>query len=67
MEALLISKIANHAQVTDPNIRIPEVVSEGQCERYRDEARLEAPFVIEQGMKEYRRRIDLGIEHTPAA
>ena len=52
-DAILLKKISDFAQVTDHSQRIREVVSEKDLVRLDREAAIEAPRVIEIGMRDY--------------
>lgn len=51
--ALLLDKVHSHALVDDHEKRVSEILSSKQLQTYLDEARLEAPLRIEEGMHRY--------------
>jgi hypothetical protein len=65
--ALLLFKIKNHARVEDHEMRIRQVISATDMQVFIDEARAEAPRVVELGMHNYARTVSEGSMREIAA
>jgi len=58
--ALLLFKIKNHARVDDHSMMIRQVISSTDLQAMIDDARAEAPRVVELGMHNYARTVSEG-------
>jgi hypothetical protein len=55
--AILLKKIHGHATVDDHSRRVRDVIAAGQMQKFIAESRLEAPLLVERGMREYARTV----------
>ena len=55
--AIILAKVHAHANVQDHRTKIRDVLTEEQLKQFEEEARAEAPLVVQMGMHRYRETI----------
>jgi len=64
--ALILDKISKYARVSDGSKLVRDIVPPQQLSDMIEQARLEAPRVVERGMRAYAETVQKGIEHNDA-